>query len=478
MKRFFTQSVTFLVALSLVGSTFTPLLERYTPRAQAQVATLEGPGPLLAAAVETAFVETAEQTEDITMRILEAIALAVARAAIQSMTHSIVTWINSGFDGSPAFVTDLNISMRNLADGVARDFFANLELEGMNVSPFLERVVTGVGAAYYLNSSEERLQRRLRYTLRQYAPNDRAFLDGDFEEGGFNAWFSVWLHQANNPIGAHYIAGTELANRIEAESFERLEDFRNGRGFISWRGECKAYSDPVPSLGKEEKCLQYEVKTPGSVIEQQLIHNQQSPLRQLELADSIDSIVGALAMQLVTQVLGGTGLIGASRPSTNGGASPLARATDPNRTAGNTTSMRSGFAQNVRKEQANATAYVTAWQRIQGAATTAQAGLASGVCADKEQKQALVGATLAEAANAIKRGQDAVAALTNILSGIPEGEDPSTSVLSTASNDYMALLSGGTLPSATEVARAKTESGSGTGTLYTQMMDIAKECGT
>ena len=52
-------------------------------------------------------------------QVVDAIAWTVAKTAVQSLTQSIVNWINSGFEGSPAFVTDLENNLGNLSDAVA-----------------------------------------------------------------------------------------------------------------------------------------------------------------------------------------------------------------------------------------------------------------------------------------------------------------------------------------------------------------------
>ena len=95
-----------------------------------------------------------------------------------------------------------------------------------------------------------------------------------------------------------------------------------GKGFLSWR-TCEQYatktsapSDAGPGVeltdettkkdksNENQTCTKYsDIKTPGSVIESQLEHTLGTGLRQLELADDIDKIVGALVGQLVKTVL-------------------------------------------------------------------------------------------------------------------------------------------------------------------------------
>jgi len=487
MKLIGTRILALALTLSILGGAVLPMPFGVAPRAQAQVtATVEAPGALLAAVIETAAADTTTAgmtTVNTTiMQFLNGLAWTVAKTAIQSMTRSIVTWINSGFEGSPAFVTDLNRNLRQLSDTVAMEFFESLDADVID-SPFLEQIALGVGAAYYMNSSQDRVARRLKYTLNEYSRNDRAFLDGNFEEGGFNAWFAVWMNQANNPIGAHYIAGQELAAQIEAESFERLQELMYGRGFLSWKGECTARDETI-SLNPDENCIKHETLTPGAVVERQLGVTLESPLRQLELADSINEIVAALAVQMVSQVAGASGLLGITRPSSSGGGSSLDRATDPSQYSGTTNSIGQGLSARMTTDRTNVQAYQQSWQRIQSAAQNASQALEGGrSCTNKEERQALVTQTLAEAAAALTKAQESLNALNALISQTPgQGSASASGTLNLAANDYLTLVSSGTLPDAAALSRARTESrdtgSQQPGSLYSQMLRITRECGS
>jgi len=486
MMHFSKKILTSVIALALVAGPLLPLIEESTPRAHAQVtATSEIPGsPLLTATLAIASADTATAgatgLQATIMNILNGLAWTVAKTAIQSMTRSIVTWINSGFEGSPAFATDLNRNLRGLGDTVARQFFKAIMEEGVVDSPFMEQVALGVGAAYYFNTSQDRIARRLQYTLNEYSRNDRAFLNGDFSQGGFNAWFQLWTEQSNNPIGAHYIAGQELAAQIESAQFERLQELMYGRGFLSWRGECRVRDETV--LNEEEGCLKYETLTPGSVIERQLGITIESPLRQLELADSINEIVAALAVQMVTQVAGATGLLGTTRPSSGGGRSSLEQATDPNQY--NTANIGQGLNQRVQRDRTNTATYQTNWQRVQTAARQADQALQSGgSCSGREERRALVTQTLRDSEAALSRASSALTALDGILSRMPQaGTSGTPTDLNITGNEYLALMSSDALPSVGDTAQSTNyaaDTGSAQpGSLYSQLVRIARDCGT
>ena len=59
---------------------------------------------------------------------LDGIVAGLLKTALKSITRSILNWINSGFKGSPAFVTDLDGFLLDLADQTAGDFIYGTKL--------------------------------------------------------------------------------------------------------------------------------------------------------------------------------------------------------------------------------------------------------------------------------------------------------------------------------------------------------------
>ncbi|MDB5237053.1 MAG: hypothetical protein JWL88_155 [Parcubacteria group bacterium] len=416
-------------------------------------ATIELPGPLLAAEAITAGTNT---TQLIIKQVLDGIAWAVAKTAIQSMTKSMVNWINSGFNGSPAFVTNLDQSLQNLSDGVANDFFSALQKNtGINVrSPFQDQVTQALRNAYYSGGGTG-------YTLNQYSTNPQAFLNGNFSNGGFDAWFAALSNDQNNPLGALHAQQNALSAQIADVRANQLHELDWGRGFLSWRGDCKVTkpAGSPTSLGQSNTCAQYDIKTPGSTVESALGITVTSPLRQLELANSINEIVGALASQLVNQVVGGGGgLSGLSQPASGGGSTYLSQATDPSQYT--SSSLATGFVQNVKNDLNNTKKYLADWQKIR---TLAQS------CSTSDT--AVTDAVVRSNAN-VDKGNAALAALTDISTQANTAltTTNSSATLSALSTKYQSLMSSGTLVSTQDVADADQQSSpaeSGSTSLYT-----------
>lgn len=437
-------------------------------------------------------------------------AVIAAQTAVQSVTRSLVNWIHSGFDGSPAFERNLNVSLRQLADGVAAEVITGI-LENTSVdSPFVERAARRVAQGYLLYTSRDAIVERLRYTLGQYVNNDQAFLRGDFNQGGFNGWFA--LNQCgNDPYCVTYAIQEETARKIDQASQRYVKEFDAGRGFLSWRGACKnsttvAGTEITTPTGDKVQlndanfCTEYEIKTPGSTIADSVSFLSTQPELKLTVANSIDEVIAALASQLVSQVISSTGLLGAGSRQANTGRAALTQIVQPDVA----TTLSAGFLQEAQNQRTQVVTYQTAWNAIQVAATNA-----SNRCTQSGAGTTGAGAevalVLAQATAGVEKSTAALAALDSIITratqvqGSTDGNQGS--LISQLSNDYNCLVSGqevrggvcvsptgspigqtcpvipGVLPSASEISCAMTE-GTDTGTstpvsLLTRMNQVA-----
>lgn len=241
-----------------------------------------------------------EKTQTAKETIFDQLAYMAAKIMLQSVTNSVVTWINSGFEGSPAFITDPESFFTDVADQVAGNFIAGTEL-GFICEPFNIRLA--------LNLNYSSTYRQTNYCrLSDVISNIEgftAFTNGDFTKGGWNSWFEITQNQSSNPLGAYMGAKFELDRRIANKLGIEQEKLNWGDGFLSW-SDCVKYgpagvdADGQPTEPECEK--RGPIKTPGSVISEQLNITIGSGQRQLEIADEINEIVGALMGQLVQTV--------------------------------------------------------------------------------------------------------------------------------------------------------------------------------
>ncbi len=270
---------------------------------------------------------------------LDRLATMIAKQLLHQMTISVVTWINSGFNGSPAFLTNPQAFFLDSADQVTGEFLASGGLSSL-CSPFSLNVRLSLAL-----SQTSLMSQRYRCTLGGIVANANGtingFVSGDFSQGGWPAFISMTTEPQNNPYGAFLYAQSDLNARISARHNAITADLQLGKGFMSWQS-CKDVTSIMEGGGQDmgdvsdtaggstvkkvidpkTKAVTYqscEVSTPGSVIAGTLQKNLDVPVVELELANSINAVVDALISQMLSQMLSG-GLGGLSS-ATGGRAS-------------------------------------------------------------------------------------------------------------------------------------------------------------
>lgn len=221
----------------------------------------------------------------------------IATQALQQMTGDILEWANSGFDGEPAFVTDLLGYLQDVADDVAGDFIYGDELSTL-CTPFKLDVITAVGKGYQQAQHGE-VKDRLACGIDQIAGgNPEAFLEGTASAGGWSMWFEIAVNPQNTPLGAKLAAQAALADAVAEAQYAEQKDIDNGRGFRSQK-VCK---------NGNEDCT---IVKPGSIIADQVSFALQVPALKLIEADEMNEVIGALFGDLANQAITGVnGLLG------------------------------------------------------------------------------------------------------------------------------------------------------------------------
>jgi hypothetical protein len=434
---------------------------------------------------------------------LDTIAWTVSKMAIQSMTKSLVNWINSGFKGSPAFVTDLEGHLQQVGDAVARPFLSDLGSNASLRSPFQSIVAQAVGNQYYLNSSRNGFFTQAAYTLNQVSPNDKAFLAGDFSQGGIRAFYSAFANPSNNPYGAQRLAEEELAGRVSSAQGTALTRLNWGQGFLSWcdtsgGGAAAGGSGQVSSDAEADAAIAHDIasfnaaqaanpidlsssnnavlctnkdgtagviKTPGSILAGLTTKTLGLSGDQLVTADEFNEIIGALMSQLTSEVIGATGLSGVSSVS-SGGNGFIDKAADPSQYAATSGSGSSGgFSQPISAQIQTVTQYQTDWKKIGDEATLANTAAANCAAVTNVLTQATTAATKAASSLTLLQKVQADATLA--------GTDQSK--LALVASEFQQALASPDMPSASDAANAQIQAqdASGSATLFSHMKTIA-----
>lgn len=227
-----------------------------------------------------------------------------AKILINTMTKSIVSWINSGFQGSPSFVTNLDQFLLDAADQVAGQLILEElgELGEVLCSPFDLDIRLALAINYVSSNPTVQSDCRLSEVFDNVENGFNDFVGNNSGQGGWSTFFDVSVGPSNNPYDAYVRTEGEFNARITGKHNIDLTQTAWGRGF-------KSFVDEVDNV----------IKTPGAVVENQLEHTLGSGIRQLELADEFNEIIGALIGQLIQKVMSESGLLGAGSSEDSGG---------------------------------------------------------------------------------------------------------------------------------------------------------------
>jgi hypothetical protein len=273
--------------------------------------------------------------------VLDPLAWALAKQLLQSVTADVIDWINSGFNGSPAFLTHPQSFFLDSANQLTGAFIANNGILQDLCSPFNLNLRLDIA----LRAQESLPARQQRYactldTIIENVRNARAsagvsvngstvagvqagsggidaFMGGDFSQGGWPAFIAMTTEQQNNWIGAKLLADADLQNEIEKAQTAINNDLNRGGGFMSYKvcenidpensEDYSALNNPeiTPKMGSDGN-VTYQIchtETPGSVISSALNVQLSSGNDSLVAADEIDEIISAAFNQLVKNIL-------------------------------------------------------------------------------------------------------------------------------------------------------------------------------
>jgi len=117
-------------------------------------------------------------------------------------------------------------------------------------------------------------------------------MNGNFNEGGWEGWFSMTQNASNNRIGATILATDELYARISAKNNTAKLELGLNNGFLNYK-KCTDPKDP-------KSC---KTVTPGTVIQSSLEKSLNLPKDRLVLAQKFDQVIEAVVNNLIKVAL-------------------------------------------------------------------------------------------------------------------------------------------------------------------------------
>ncbi len=239
--------------------------------------------------------------------VIDGVAWALAKGIVSQITASVVKWVNSGFQGSPAFITDMKGFLLDIAD---KEFGQYLDQIGGPYSfvcaPFKLDVQIALAISYDNARANGGVSGPSACTLTGVLANLDKFLDQTetfADGGGWDAWFQVTSNpEQYTPYGEYLTAEAQAGIKIANAKGEGINLASFGQGFLS--------SKVCEKVEGREHCT---ITTPGKVINEALTFQTSAGSRSLIAADEINEIISATFAQLSQKAITGTaGLLGLS----------------------------------------------------------------------------------------------------------------------------------------------------------------------
>ena len=228
---------------------------------------------------------------------LDAIGFCIANEMITYIANSTIQWIQTGFKGSPVFISNTNMFMQGIEQQELGNFVNGLSqgILGINLcQPFKVAVLTNtLGAGGY---------NPLSCTLKQIQQTQyKSFTGGQWGSasngGGFPAWFSL-IQQPNNVYGATLAAQQQAYINITTKQNTSVIDLNWNKGYRNFTA-CADKSTPNETTGKCANGTPPVTTTLGGYIENQVNARGASGLNRLNIATSFDQVVSALVNELI-----------------------------------------------------------------------------------------------------------------------------------------------------------------------------------
>lgn len=240
----------------------------------------------------------------------DSIAYALGKTLLSSLTQSIVNWINSGFEGSPLFITNYEQYLADAFDqgtGIFMKQFLSPDVYNSICSPF--RLQLKLALANYNNNSYD-FGQRMSCTLGSISNNAINFGDS-FNNGGWSAFLTITGSSQNDPYGAYITSFNQMrAQQVATQINAQTKSIYN-QGFLSQTTCSQEICDikTIDSNGNascaHKTCLSYTTISPGKWISDELSSATGIEFQRLGMADDLNKILSSLIFELFNKLTQG-----------------------------------------------------------------------------------------------------------------------------------------------------------------------------
>ena len=264
-------------------------------------------------------IETSTASLNANSTCIQSIGRLIIKMLLQKLTVSTVNWINSGFDGSPAFIQNPGKFFNDIAKNEILQFGA--EINNPELFPFGKAWMQNTATAF-----NNKFQDNARYSLNELIQNTNPEYSAktfqlDFSQGGWDAWTAMTQSPANNPIGFKIMADNEIQSRLQGTVQSTAENVHEAlsqaNGFLGDM-RCSVDSkmtqtdvDAALEAGEEDPCKarggNWEYVTPGKMISDAatnvIDYPNNSYLNVEDLNDSVAAVLDALLAQFSSNIM-------------------------------------------------------------------------------------------------------------------------------------------------------------------------------
>ncbi len=271
----------------------------------------------------------AEQEKQMTTtQCLDGIAITLAKDQLASMTRATMNWINTGFNGNPMYIRNINSFMNNITDKILVNEISTFKNPNGTYNtvdyPYARGISKDLVSAH---SSKAAGVAGLNQNLTSYLEPGKTIGDfaNNFSVGGWTGWLALTQRDANNPLGYSVRVINDINQEQEKKVAQIKQELTESGGILPQK-ICKVWAvNAVNGLKKVEKaqesnkrkCTKWEVVTPGSIIRDKISTEINSPERQAELVKTINGALSVLFSSLLKKFrLGGLASLGPDNSNT------------------------------------------------------------------------------------------------------------------------------------------------------------------
>src|SRR3989344_1336212 len=231
---------------------------------------------------------------------LDTIAWAIKDKIIREIVNATVTWINSGFQGSPAYITDFEGFLTDVGDDITGIIITETGLNFL-CDPFALDIRLALENQFMEGDD---LDCKLSDVIDNIGGSIEDISNTMGEKWDWGAWVQITQNTSNNPFSSYIDATVRIQNTIFEKEQEQSTQIQWADGYISIPF-CE--TNTVEENGTVHYDEQCRIETPGKLISESLNEQLSWGGKELISADEINEIVSALFAQLINQVFEGEG---------------------------------------------------------------------------------------------------------------------------------------------------------------------------